>query len=76
MWTRCAHANEAAARSFGECFERAVPLADRILKGAKPGELPFERPTGYKFAVNVKTAKTLGLEIPQSVMASADIVIE
>jgi putative tryptophan/tyrosine transport system substrate-binding protein len=59
-----------------ECFERAVALADRILKGAKPGELPFEQPTRYKFAVNVKVAKALDLEIPQSVMASADIVIE
>jgi ABC-type uncharacterized transport system substrate-binding protein len=59
-----------------ECFERAAALADRILKGAKPGELPFERPTRYKFAINVKTAKTLDLEIPPSVMARADIVIE
>src|SRR6476620_10628552 len=61
---------------LAECFEHAVALADRILKGAKPGELPFEQPTRYKFAVNVKTAKALGLEIPQSVMAVADIVIE
>ena len=61
---------------LAECFERAVALADRILKGAKPGDLPFEQPTRYKFAINVKTAKTLGLEIPQSVMALADIVIE
>jgi putative tryptophan/tyrosine transport system substrate-binding protein len=59
-----------------ECFERAVALADRILKGAKPGELPFEQPTQYKFAINVKVAKALQLEVPQSVMASADIVIE
>jgi putative tryptophan/tyrosine transport system substrate-binding protein len=59
-----------------ECFERAAALADRILKGAKPGELPFERPTRYKFAINVKTAKQLDLEIPQSVVARADIVIE
>ena len=61
---------------LAECFERAVALADRILKGAKPGELPFEQPTRYKFAINVKTAKALGLEIPQSVMARADIGIE
>ena len=61
---------------LAECFERAVALADRILKGAKPGELPFEQPTRYKFAINVKTAKALGLEIPQSVIARADTVIE
>ena len=61
---------------IAECFERAVALADRILKGAKPGELPFEQPTRYKFAINAKTAKALGLEIPQSVIARADQVIE
>jgi len=54
----------------------AVALADRILKGATPGELPLEQPTRYKFAINVKTAKALGLEIPQSVMARAVTVIE
>jgi putative ABC transport system substrate-binding protein len=61
---------------LAECFERAVALADRILKGAKPGELPFEQPTRYKFAINVKTAKSLGLEIPQSIVTRADTVIE
>jgi putative ABC transport system substrate-binding protein len=61
---------------LAEGFKRAVALADRILKGATPGELPLEQPTRYKFAINVKTAKALGLEIPQSVMARADTVIE
>jgi len=61
---------------LGECFERAVALADRILKGAKAGELPFEQPTRYKFAINLKTAKMLGIEIPQAVVARADTVVE
>jgi ABC-type uncharacterized transport system substrate-binding protein len=61
---------------LAECFERAVALADRILKGAKPGELPFEQPTRYKFAINAKTAKALGIDIPQTVIARADEVIE
>jgi putative ABC transport system substrate-binding protein len=53
-----------------------MALADRILKGAKPGELPLEQPTRHKFAINVKTSKAQCLEIPQSVMARADTVIE
>ena len=61
---------------LAECFERAVALADRILKGVKPGELPFEQPTRYKFTINVKTAKSLGLEIPQSIVTRADTVFE
>ena len=57
-------------------FERAVALADRILKGAKPADLPLELPTRFQFAINMKTAKALGLNIPESILVRADDVIE
>jgi putative tryptophan/tyrosine transport system substrate-binding protein len=57
-------------------FERAVGLADRILKGAKPADLPLELPTRFEFAINMKTAKALGLNIPESILLQADDVIE
>ena len=57
-------------------FERAVVLADRILKGAKPADLPLELPTRFQFAINMKTAKALDLKIPKSILLQADDVIE
>jgi ABC-type uncharacterized transport system substrate-binding protein len=59
-----------------ESFERAGDLVARIFKGAQPGDLPFEQPTRYPFVINLKTAKTTGIELPPDLVALADEVIE
>jgi putative ABC transport system substrate-binding protein len=75
-----AYARDGGLLCFGpdpiDTYRRAATYVDRILRGAKPAELPVQLPTKFEMAVNLKTAKALGLTVPQSILLSADEVIE
>jgi putative ABC transport system substrate-binding protein len=62
--------------SFPALFRRAADFVDRILRGTKPGDIPVEQPTNFELAINLKTAKALGLDVPAALIATADEVIE
>jgi putative ABC transport system substrate-binding protein len=80
VYAQSAFARDGGLLSYGDdrvdSYRRAAPYVDRILRGEKPGDLPVQLPTKYEMAVNLKTAKSLGLTVPLTLQAIANEVIE
>ena len=80
MFGQSAAADSGVLLSYGAdfpaLFKRAAPLVDRILKGAKPADIPVEQVNVYEFVINLRTARALGIELPRSLMLQATRVIE
>ena len=80
VYSQSVYAREGGLLSYGpepvDAWRGAASYVDRILRGAKPGDLPVQFPTKLEIVVNLKTAKTLGLTVPQSILLRADEVIE
>jgi putative tryptophan/tyrosine transport system substrate-binding protein len=74
-WSRTAYSYP-TDRIFPDYFRKAAGYVDKILRGAKPADLPVEQPTRFKQVINLKAAKALGLTLPLSLLVSADEVIE
>jgi putative ABC transport system substrate-binding protein len=79
IYTQSTHVETGGLMSYGpdrtEAYRRGASMADKILKGAKPADLPVEQPTKFEFIINLKAAKQIGLVIPPNVLARADRVI-
>jgi putative ABC transport system substrate-binding protein len=80
VYTQSFYVRDGGLLSYGadllDIIRRAATYVDRILRGAKPAELPVQLPTKFEMLVNLKTAKALGLTVPQSILLSADEVIQ